>query len=374
MFDFSTRLNRKNSDSIKWSRYRNTDVLPFWVADMDFATPKFVLDAIRHRLEHPILGYSDIPPELTQAFIQWALRHFNWSIQEEWVLWLPSVVGGLNVAVRAVGKEDDHCVIPIPIYPPFLTIPELNQRIPTLSNLILENNRWVMDLNDIEKKTEQASTLLISNPQNPTGRAYSKTELQELGNLCVRNNTVIVSDEIHWGIILNPATPHTPIATISEAISQQTITLISHTKTYNIPGEPCAVAVISNPELRESFRTWGTRMLPICSPLALAGATASFCDTSSYLVELNQYLRDNRDLLVTAVNDSERLHVTTPEATYLAWIDVRNLSLADPITHFEQHGLGLYDGSEFGVPGFVRFNFAVPRLLLSEGIERLLIA
>jgi len=225
MFDFSTRLNRKNSDSIKWSRYRNTDVLPFWVADMDFATPKFILDAIRHRLEHPILGYSDIPPDLTQAFIQWAQRHFNWSIQEEWVLWLPSVVGGLNVAVRAVGKEDDHCVIPIPIYPPFLTIPELNQRIPILSNVILENNRCVMDLNDIEKKTEQASTLLISNPQNPTGRAYSKTELQELGNLCVRNNTVIVSDEIHWGIILNPATPHTPIATISEAISQQTITL-----------------------------------------------------------------------------------------------------------------------------------------------------
>lgn len=371
MFDFSTCLNRKNSDSIKWSRYRDTDVLPFWVADMDFATPKFIRDAIRDRLEHPVLGYSDIPPELKQGFIQWAQRHFNWSIQEEWVLWLPSVVGGLNVAVRTVGKEDDQCVIPIPIYPPFLTIPELNHRHPMLSNLTLENDRWVMDLNDIEKKTEQASTLLISNPQNPTGRAYSKTELQELGNLCVRNNTVIVSDEIHWGIVLDPASSHTPIATISEAISQQTITLISHTKTYNIPGEPCALAVISNQEIRERFRAWSTRMLPICSPLALAGATAAFCDTSSYLVELNQYLRDNRDLLVTAVNDSGTLEVTRPEATYLAWIDVRNLSLADPIMHFEQHGLGLSDGAEFGVPGYVRFNFAVPRQLLSEGIERL---
>lgn len=371
MFDFDRHIDRKNSDSIKWKVYDGQDVLPFWVADMDFPTPEFILDALRTRLDHPILGYATPPQELSTAFIDWAARRFSWTVEEEWLVWLPAVVPGIKVALRSIGKSNDACVLPIPTYPPFLSLPGLQDRRSMSSQLVLSNDQWVMDLDDLRNKLKHAATLLISNPQNPTGRAYSKDELQALGELCIESETTIISDEIHWGIILDENVHHIPIASISSDLARNVVTLISHTKSYNVPGVPCAVAIITDSNIRENFVYWRDRMLSSCSPLALAAALAAFQDKSTWLTELNETLCKNRDLLVQTVNELACLSMTVPQATHLGWIDARSLPVEHKGLHFVQHGLGLYDGEHFLAPGFVRFNFAVPESLLNQGLERL---
>ena len=374
-FDFETEIDRRAWNSVKWDRYRDQDVLPLWVADMDFPTPEFVMKAIRTRLQqHPILGYSTVPDALVENFVDWTDRMYNWQINADWLVWLPSVMTGINIAVQVIGNRNDHCVIPTPVYPPFLSVPEQNVREPAFSPLVLQKDRWEMDFDDLDQTTKRASTLLFCNPQNPTGRVYAQNELWELAKVCLRNNTVLISDDIHWGLVLDENVTYKPIASLAPEVAERTITLYSHTKTYNIAGESVAVAIIPNPDIRRDFKAHAQRIHPSLSPLALAGATAAFADNTSWLIDLNSYLRQNRDLLQEAITDSEVLRTTPVEGTHLMWIDAKCLPVSNPQKHFESFGLGLFDGVAFRSPGFVRLNFAMPRTLLEKGIERLISA
>ena len=339
---------------------------------MDFAVPTFVLEAINQRMTHPTLGYTVTPPALEEAFVQWCLDRFNWKVDPDWLVWVHGVVPGLNLAVSSIGNTLDRILVPVPVYPPFFNLAINHQRTLLTSQLIRECNRWVMDTDELSNLATQASCIAICNPQNPTGRIYTETELRELAELCVQTDTVLISDEIHWGLTLNSKTPHTPVASLEPEYAQNTITLISHTKAYNIPGLQVAVAIIPNPEIKARFEEIQSKLFGSISPLSYVAALAAYTDKSPWLEQLNRYLCGNRDLLQEAVESTGNLTMTDVEGTYLGWIDASALPVKDPHAYFEAHGLGLSPGQDFGMEQFVRFNFAAPRTLVEIGIERLL--
>lgn len=365
---FDLEIDRRDSWSAKWDRYSGRDVLPFWVADMDFRAPDFLLDAVRRRLDHGVLGYTLVPPPLTEAFQAWLLREYRWQVPEEWLVWLPGVVTGLNLSAMAVAAAQGSILIPTPVYYPFLAVPDNARQQPLHVGLQRSGERWVMDFDAMDKAAKAHTRLvMISNPQNPTGRAYGRAELMELAALAERHDLVICSDEIHCSLILDDKSVHTPIASLSQDIARRTITLFAATKTYNIPGLSCAVAVIPDAKLRARFKTARRDLVHGIGPLAFAAATAAFNDQSDWVPSLLSYLKSNHARLYEVAGS----RMAPAEATYLAWIDVRDLTDDHPGEYFERYGLGLSDGQPFAGPGFVRFNFGCPRTLLERGLERL---
>lgn len=364
---FDEVIDRRNSSASKWQKYAGQDVLPFWVADMDFAAPSFIMDAIQQRLQHPILGYTRTPAELNASFLDWLERNHGWRVPEQWLVWLPGVVTGFNLAARAVAQAGGAIMIPTPIYYPFLDTPRNAQQQGILVDLVRDGRRWVMDFDAMEAAcTPETRLLMLCNPQNPTGRAYSKAELEALAEFCITHDLYLCSDEIHCSLILDTNLRHTPVASLNPEIQKRTITLFSATKTYNIPGLSCGVAVIADPKLRRAFRDARVGLVPDMGPLTFAAATAAFADTSSWVDELLAYLRVNHDLLKVVAGE----RMTPVEATYLAWIDLRDLALGQPAAALEAFGLGLSEGAQFAGPGFVRFNFGCPRATLEAGLTR----
>lgn len=364
---FDRELDRTGTSAAKWDRYRGRDVLPFWVADMDFEAPDFILEAARKRLEHGILGYTRLPETLVAAFQGWLARNYAWQVPREWLLWLPGVVPGLNLSAMAVGRPGDSLLIPTPVYYPFLSVPANAERRGLQVPMTRAGRRWVMDFDALEAAVRPDTGLvMICNPQNPTGRAYTRNELLELAAFAERHDLVICSDEIHCALLLDPHAQHIPIASLAPEIAARSISLFAATKTYNIPGLSCAVAVIPDANLRRRLRAAHRGLVPPIGPLAFRASEAAFSDTGNWVASLLQYLRGNHRRLFDEVG----ARMTPVQATYLAWIDVRDLALDDPGAWFERFGLGLSDGAPFAGPGFVRFNFACPRTQLERGLER----
>jgi cystathionine beta-lyase len=364
---FDREIDRRDTNSAKWDRYQGRDVLPFWVADMDFPVPDFIREAIAARLEHPILGYTRTPETAVDAFQSWLQRDHGWTVPEDWLVWIPGVVTGFNMAARAVAEPGGSVLIPTPVYYPFLSTPRHAGQTAIEVPMVRDGARWVMDFDALHSAREAGTRLLmLSNPQNPTGRAYSQSELVTLADFCMQYDICLCSDEIHCSLVLDENARHIPVASLSPEIADRTISLYAATKTYNIPGLGCAVAVIPNPELRKAFRQASGGLVPGIGPLAYAASTAAFADTSDWLPTLLEYLRGNHQRLAEAAG----ARMTPVEATYLAWIDLTDLGVQNPGTFLESHGLGLSDGAPFGGPGFVRFNFACPRTLLERGISR----
>ncbi len=364
---FDREIDRRGTASIKWDRYLGRDVLPFWVADMDFEAPESILEALRKRLDHGILGYTHTPKTLVAAFQAWLAGNYGWKVPKEWLVWIPGVVPGLNLGATAVGNAGDSLLIPTPVYYPFLAVPTNTGRKSIEVPMARSGGRWVMDFDALEDAVRPHTRLvMISNPQNPTGRAYSREELLELASFAERHDLVICSDEIHCALLLDRNARHTPIASLDGEIAARTISLFAATKTYSIAGLSCAVAVIADAGCRARFKAARGDLVPGIGPLAFAAAEAAFADRSGWLADLLDYLRGNHQRLLDVVGG----RMTPVQATYLAWIDVRDLGLADPGTWFERFGLGLSDGAAFGGPGFVRFNFGCPRPLLERGLAR----
>lgn len=346
-------IDRRGTSSEKWERYAGRDILPLWVADMDLPTAPFVLDAVRERLEHPILGYTAPPPRMVEAFTAWLQQRYGWRVDEDWLVWIPGVVTGFNVAARAAATEGRDLVIPAPVYGPILKVPANAGLRSLVSPLVLNRGRWEMDIDDLAAKLSPATAaVLFCNPQNPTGRVYDRDELQALAELVVQNDTIVISDEIHCPIILDPTKRHVPIASLDRAVEVRSISLFAPTKAFNFPGLNAAVAVIPDPVLREAYESVGTGLISTHSPLAFAALTAAFEDDTDWLDEQNAFLAGNARRLETAVAGIDGIRTTPVEGTYLAWLDVSRLGLADAATAFEVHGLGLHDGEEFGGPAF----------------------
>lgn len=368
MSSFDTPIDRRGSDSFKWGKYAGRDILPLWVADMDFAAPPAVLDALHRRIEHGVFGYGGPWPSLTESVLAHLQGEYGWSIEPEWLVWLPGLVTGLNVACQAV---DGEVLTATPIYPPFLSAPHFSGRKLNRVDLALDENRWHWEMAAVQQATTAATRLfLFCHPHNPVGRCWSRDELLALADYAERNDLVVCSDEIHCGLILDADKRHIPFASLSPEIAQRSITLLAPSKTFNIPGLGCAFAVIPNPALRRRFEQAMHGIVPHVNVLGLAACEAAFRHGGDWHRELIAYLRGNRDRVAATMASLPGVRMAPLEATYLAWIDVRDLRLAKPAAHFEAHGIGLSDGSDFGAPGWLRLNFGCPRATLDEALTR----
>jgi cystathionine beta-lyase len=371
-FDFNMVVERRGTASMKWDKYKGKDVIPLWVADMDFRSPPAVIDALQRRIDHGVFGYAVPPKSLNQTVVEMLAAEYNWSIQPQWLVWLPGLVTGLNVACRAVGKDNDHVMTAVPVYPPFLSAPGNSRRKPIKVPLRHQGNRWSFDFERLEQAiTRHTRLFLLCNPHNPVGRVFTHDELATLAAICERHDIIICSDEIHCGLLLDSDKAHIPTATLDAAVARRTITLMSPSKTFNLPGLGCAFAVISEKKLRRRFIETMAGIVPLVNALGFVAAEAAYHHCSEWRADLLDYLRQNRDTVANVIDQIPSLSMAPVEATYLAWIDVRSADLEDPAKFFEDAGVGLQDGNEFDGPGFVRLNFGCRQALLEEALKRI---
>ena len=368
-FGFDTIVDRRQSDSIKWSKYAGRDILPLWVADMDFAAPPAVLAALHRRIEHGVLGYGAPTPSLVESTLSYLESNYGWKVEPEWLVWLSGVVTGLNLACRVV---DGGVITATPVYPPFLSAPRLSGRELSSVPLKLVDGGWRMDLDAMQAALQPDTRLwLLCHPHNPVGRAWSDEELRAFAGFCQRNDLIVCSDEIHCDLILDAERRHVPLACLDEEIARRSITLMAPSKTFNIPGLACAFAVIPDAGLRRRFTGAARGIVPDVNVLGFVAAEAAFREGAEWHDALIEVLRRNRDRVETAVAAMPGLRMTHVEATYLAWIDARGLAVDDPVAFFEGAGVGLSNGADFGLSGWVRLNFGCPAATLDEALERM---
>lgn len=371
-FNFDQRIDRRHSDSLKWNKYGDRDVLPMWVADTDFRAPACVIEAIKSRAEHGVFGYGTRPGGLIEAAIARVEQRYQWKIEPEWIVVLPGVVSGLNLTMRAFTQRDERSITPSPIYPPFRGAATLAERDQLTLPLRLVEERWVLDLSGAEAQLNgKERLLLLCNPQNPGGTVYRRDELEAQLAFARRHDLIVCSDEIHCDLLLEPGVSHLPFASLSEDAAQRSITLISPSKSFNIAGLGASLAIIPNAELRARFKQTRYGIVPEVDILALVAAEAAWRGGDAWLEAQNAYLRASRDRLHAAVNALPGLSMVRPEATYLGWIDCGGLNVASPARYFEKHGLGFSPGRDFGDDRFVRVNFGCTHATLDEALQRL---
>lgn len=371
-FDFDKVIDRQDTDSLKWGRYKSTGVLPMWVADMDFQSPPPILEALHRRVEHGIFGYARPSEELVQVVIGRMEQKYQWRVEPEWLVWLPGLVPALHVACRAFGEDGDEVLTFTPVYPPFLAAPPASRKKLTIIPLRREQNLYTFDMEGFERAISPRSrVLLLCNPHNPVGRRYEREELQRVADLCVAHDIILCSDEIHCDLILDGG-QHIPTATLGDEIADRTITLMAPSKTFNIPGLNCAFAIIPNEDLRTKFKRAREGIVPGTNALGFAACLAAYRDGEPWRRALIDYLRGNEDIVYRFINEQiPPLSMDKVQATYLAWIDATGLGTSNPRRFFEEAGVALYDGRHFQGEGFVRLNFGCPRKTLLEGLERL---
>ena len=371
-FDFDTVIDRRGGDSLKWSKYAGRDILPLWVADMDFTAPPPVIAALEQRIAQGCFGYGKPWPGLMDAVVGYLHRQYDWQIEPEWLVWLPGLVTGINTACRAV---EGGVITATPVYPPFLSAPQFSGQALVKVPLCLSEGRWGWDFARMEAEiTPQTRLLLLCHPHNPVGRAWAPVELAALADFCRRNGLTVCSDEIHCDLVLESGRPHLPLATLDSDMAQRTITLMAPSKTYNIPGLGCSFAVIPNALLRRRFTDAMRGIVPDVNVLGLVATEAAFRDCQAWHGALLDVLRRNRDRVQDVVAGIPGLSMSPVEATYLAWIDARGLGLVNPARFFEENGVGLSDGADFGVPGWVRLNFGCPKSTLEAALQRIVSA
>ena len=384
-YNFDENIERQNTASIKYDLcgtiFGKEDVLPMWVADMDFRTPDFVLEAIRKRAEHGILGYSIRTDAYFDALIQWLKRRHNWQIQKEWVVFSPGIVPALNMAVLAFTKEKDKIIVQPPVYFPFFGAVKDHKRELLYNPLIMRDGRYHMDYDNLEKLCRDGARMLIlCNPHNPAGNAWKPEELRQMADICLKYNVLMVSDEIHSDLV-NRGFKHTVLASLSPEISAQTVTMVASSKTFNLAGLSTASVVIENPELYIRFNEiLDTLHIGMGNIFGNVAAQAAYTHGDEWLDQLLDYIDGNIQYVMDFVEANlPLLEVIRPEATYMVWLDFSKLGLSDDeLKSFviNKAGLGLNQGIQFGPggEGFMRMNLACPRSTLEKGMARLLAA
>ena len=386
-YNFDTILNRRSDNSIKWTKYPE-DILPLWVADMDFASPKPILDAIQEKLAQGALGYERPSQVLLEVVAARMEKLYGWKIELEMVVATPGIVSGFNAAARAVCEPGEGILMQPPVYFPFLGVHEnlgfTRQFAPLVK--VADGNivRYEIDFDafEVAMGSEDARTrmFLFCNPHNPTGNAFAKDDLSRLAEICMRHNVLICSDEIHSELLLGGA-QHTPIAMLSPEVAKQSITLVAPSKTFNTAGLFCGFAIIPNLEMRERYQKAAEQMTLHVNSLGQIAAQAAFsgaCD--DWLKEALAYMTANRDFAVSYIQEHlPDIRETVPDATYLSWLDFNPLLESGAITgspfefFLNEAKVALSDGSPFGPggEGFVRLNIACPRSTLEEALDRM---
>jgi cystathionine beta-lyase len=374
-YDFDQIIDRRSSDSIKWNYYG--DAIPLWVADMDFCSPEPVIRALNQRVAHGLFGYGKEPPELRPLVVERLQRLYGWQVAPEALLFLPGIVSGFNVAARAVTCPGDGLLVQTPVYFPFFHVPSNAHLVMNEMELTLrDNGQYEIDFDRFEETiTGRTRLFLLCNPHNPVGRVFSRDELQQMAEICLRHDVVICSDEIHCDLIFE-GHQHIPIAALSPEIDRQTITLLAPSKTFNIAGIHASVSIITDPELRSQFEAASAGLVPRLGVLGYIAMLSAYRDGDPWLKQVLGYMQANRDYLASYVDENlPGLTMQKPEGTYLAWLDCRGANLpVNPLKFFlEEAGVAVNDGATFGKggEGFVRLNFACPRATLVEALDQM---
>ena len=369
-FDFDTPTNRLKTDSIRWDSFNSKEVLPLWVADMDFQSPPCVIEALDNRVQQGIYGYTHSPHQMNALIASYLQDQYQWQVDPEWIVILPSVVSGLYTAVQQLSRNDESVLIPNPVYHHLRLACSSANRLFQEMPLELKDGRWVLPSNELPNLiTNKTKLVLFCNPQNPGSTVFTKDELKDFGDFCIQNNLWICSDEIHAGLVLDDDKKHMPLASISKAISEKTITLMSLNKTFNFPGIGLAWAVAENPVLRKAIQAGLHQTIAPPSLLAYTATMAAIKEGEPWRQELIQYLRGSRDLIHEKINSIKGLSISKMEGSYLAWIDCTTLNHQNPYQLFLDNGLATSPGSQFNRDQFIRLNFGTQRSRLHQALN-----
>lgn len=374
--DFDQHIDRRRFESVKWHRY-DDDVVPLWVADMDFRSPEPVIEALRERVEQGVFGYGRAPVELRELLTEHLHKQYAWEVSPDEVMFLPGVVTGFNLVCHAVTTPGDGVLLQTPVYYPMLRAPAQAG----LTNDEMELTRrsdgcYEVDFDLMEGTiSERTRVFILCNPHNPVGRVFRRQELEQMAEICLRHEVIMCSDEIHGDLILGDHA-HIPMASLSPEIAEQTVTLMAPSKTYNIAGLKCSVAIVQNPELRSRLQGTYPDLVPGVNILGYTAALAAYREGQAWLDAVLEYLAANLDFLLRYVeSDLPGITMIKPEGTYLAWLSCHEAAIpGDPHTFFlERARVAVNDGASFGRggEGFVRLNFGCPLATLTEALERM---
>ena len=368
---FDKIIDRTPSYALKWEKYKGHDVLPMWIADTEFRCAEPILDALKERTEHGLMGYTLPADHVTanQAVVDWLDRQYDWQISSDWIVWTPGVVPAFNVVCKALCQPGDKVMIQTPNYPPLIAAPKLNDLLKIDIGTVDVEGRWTLDFDELEKQAAdpKCKLFIICNPMNPVGSVLTSTELQRIAKICISNNVMLCSDEIHCDIILDENAKHLPAGKLAD-FKGQAITLMAASKTFNVAGLGTSFAIIEDTNVRRKFNAAAKGIVPWVTVLGLAATEAAFTQCDDWHQEFLNYLRGNIDYLAAEIAKIEGLKLLTPQATFLAWIDASGLDVENPQKYFENLGVGPSPGADFGDKNFVRINFGCPRSQLEQAV------
>lgn len=373
---FQQLIDRRSTESIKWNAY-GEDILPMWVADMDFLCPPQVIEAIQNRVKHGIFGYPTEPPRLRSVIVDRLKRRYGWTIEPEWITFIPNVFSGFHLAAHAVTRPGDGVLLTTPLYFPMLLVPDNAELKGQIVELIRgEDGTYTVPMARFEGAiTGRSELFILCNPHNPIGKVYTRDELEQLAEVCLKHDLIICSDEIHADFLYD-GRKHIPIASLSREIADRTITLMSPVKSFNVAGIPFAFAVIPNPGLRKQYESAGKGLVIHPSALGYTAALAAFEHCDAWSADLVKVLEANRDFADDFItSEIPGMRMTPMQGTYLAWLDCRDTGMKGSPYDFllENARVATVDGAKFGPggEGFVRMNMACPAARLQEGLERI---
>jgi cystathionine beta-lyase len=373
-YTFDTCPDRNGYGSLKWDKYKGRDILPLWVADMDFVTAPEIIASLQKRLDHGIFGYT-IPHEApVQAVLNYLERQHGYSTEAHCLNFLPGLVPAINLCCHAFVAADESVMTATPVYPPFLGAPDYaNRELIKVPLCLDDSNQWTLDFDAMEAAIKPNTKLFIlCSPHNPVARVYTKEELTRLSDFCEKHDLILISDEIHCDLVFDANAKHILTATLSERLAARTVTLMAPSKTYNLPGLACAFSVIEDAKLRQQFQKTIRGIITEVNCFGYAGCEAAYNHGEPWRQELIAYLRSNYELIYKFIKEQIPGITFRPmEATYLAWFDVTQLELENPVKFFEDNGVGLSDGTPFDGIQHLRLNFGCPQSRLLEGLEKM---
>jgi len=371
--EFGTCPDRSGTGSEKWDRWAGRDVLPMWVADMDFRAAPEVLAALHARIDHGVFGYTHEPPGFRPALAAHLAGRHGWAVDPDWIVGVPGVVSGLALTARLLTGRDDGILTFTPVYPPFLSLPRLAGRRSVPVPLALEAGQWLIDWDALEAAVAggRGTMLWLCHPHNPTGTVFTPPDLLRIADFAERHGLAVVSDEIWSDLVLDADVRHVPFASLDHPTARRAITLVAPSKTWNLAGLGCAAAIIPDMELRRRWRAAGEGLVPMVNPLGYAAAEAAWRHGDAWRRQLLSLLQTHRALVLERAASLPGVACFPWQATYLAWIDCRETGVSDPFAACLAAGLGPSDGRDFGLPGFIRLNTACPTARLAAALDRL---
>lgn len=381
MYNFDKPVNRIGTANVKWDLrekiFKNADVLPMWVADMDFETPECIVKAVQERAAHPVYGYTYFEDKYFESFMKWVKRRHQWEIEKDWIIFSPGIVTAANAAVLAYSENGDGVIVQPPVYFPFFDSITRNNRKQLNNQLIYLDNSYKIDFEDLEEKAKGAKMILLSSPHNPVSRCWTKEELIRLGEICLENEVIIISDEIHADLIL-PGFKHIPLASLSDELAEVTVTCMAPSKTFNVAGFFTSQIIIKNEKLRNQFKKVMESLHLIHGNIfGMVASEAGYAKGDIWLDEMMTYVQGNFDLVEQFFEmELPVLQLSKAESTYLAWIDFSKTGMSDKEINdklVNEAGLGLSPGTIFGDggSGFMRMNLGTPKKNVMEALEKL---